>query len=125
MANPNAAWPAPTSATPPPPLPAAPAIFPLMHVAQKHVLGLEPRVRSVLQYGVHNFKKLSAPHASHESIPARRASGSYIGYAVTPPRPVFCAVIQGIAAETSSRILADLAKPAKASRATEMGTWPS
>lgn len=70
-------------------------------------------------------KTLSAPRASHESIPMRRALGSYSGYAVTPPRPVFCAVIQGIAAETSSRILADFAKPAKASRATETGTWPS
>lgn len=62
------------------------------------------------------------------SMPAiftRASPRTYMGYAVTPPRPVFGAVIQGIAAETSSRILADLAKPAKASRATEMGTWPS
>ena len=79
--------------------------------------GLEPRVRSGFAItACITTKTLSAPHASHGSIPMRRALGSYIGYAVTPPRTVFRAAIQGIAAETSSRILADLANPAKASQ---------
>jgi hypothetical protein len=62
-------------------------------------------------------------HSGTPPSPAPAAPAIFAsGYADTPPRPVLGAVIQGMVAEMSSRILADLAKPAKASRATDMGT---